>query len=54
MYTVCNEFLRNSYLSDNFNLSKSNLKFTKDHFLQSIYILIDDSFAKFKYHVYRK
>ena len=53
-YIVCNEFFKNSYFSDNVNLSKGNLKFNKDEFLECIYFLIDNSYVKFNNSVYRQ
>ena len=53
-YIVCNDFFRNAFFSDNLNLSKSNVKFTKDEFLECIYFLIDNSFINFNGCIYRQ
>ena len=53
-YIVCNDFFRNAFFSDNFNLSKSNVKFTKDEFLECIHFLIDNSFINFNGCIYRQ
>ena len=53
-YIVCNDFFKNAFFSDNSNLSKSNLKFTKEEFLECIYFLIDNSFINFNGCIYRQ
>jgi hypothetical protein len=42
------------FFSDNLNLSKSNVKFTKDEFLECIHFLIDNSFINFNGCIYRQ